>query len=98
MTCTRYHITTEWRTVEQRDAVDYIEGMRSHFHKTKRGLSTTNTGDRLQDETKVEFVADLNECLKELQKRGNYFGKFTMTIVIYDRDPHKVEKSRQRFP
>ena len=92
-----YHIATEWRTVEHRQAIDYIEGMRSHFHKTKRGLSTSNTGDRLQDETKVEFVDDLNECLKEIQKRGNYFGKFTMTIVIYDRDSNKVEKAVSDF-
>ncbi len=92
-----YHITTEWRTIEQRESIDYIEGMRSHFHKTKRGLSVSDTGDRLQDETKVEFVDDLNECLKEVQKRGNYFGKFTMTIVIYDHDPNKVEKAASDF-
>ena len=92
-----YHIATEWRTVEQREAIDRIEAMRSHFHKTKRGLSTSNTGDRLQDETKVEFVDDLNECLKEIQKRGNYFGKFTMTIVIYDLDPGRVAKAVSDF-
>lgn len=92
-----YHIATEWRTVEHTAAIKHIEGMRSHFHKTKRGLSVDNTGDRLQDETKVEFVDDLNDCLKEIQKNGNYFGKFTLTIVIYDHDPEKVSKAVSDF-
>jgi type IV secretion/conjugal transfer VirB4 family ATPase len=92
-----YHISTEWRTIPHPDAVKHMEGMRSHFHKTKSGISTSTGGDRLQDETKVEFVDDLNECLKEIQKRGNYFGKFTLTIVIYDRDPQKVAKAVSDF-
>jgi type IV secretion system protein VirB4 len=92
-----YHITTEWQAVEAADSVKYIETMRTHFHKTKSSLSTSSGGDRLKDETKVEFVSDLNECLKEVQKRGNYFGKFSLTIVIYDRDPAKVEKAVSEF-
>ena len=92
-----YHIVTEWRAVEASEAVHYIESMRTHFHKTKSSLSVSNQGDRLKDETKVEFVDDLNECLKEVQKRGNYFGKFSLTVVIYDRDRAKVEKAVSDF-
>ncbi len=92
-----YHIVTEWRAVEISEAVDYIESMRTHFHKTKSSLSVSNEGDRLKDETKVEFVDDLNECLKEVQKRGNYFGKFSLTVVVYDRDCGRVEKAVSDF-
>jgi type IV secretory pathway VirB4 component len=92
-----FYIATEWRAVETADAVKYIETMRTHFHKTKSSLSTSSGGDRLKDETKVEFVGDLNECLKEIQKRGNYFGRFSLTIVVYDRDPAKVEKAVSDF-
>jgi type IV secretion/conjugal transfer VirB4 family ATPase len=92
-----FYIATEWRAVETADAVKYIETMRTHFHKTKSSLSTFSGGDRLKDETKVEFVGDLNECLKEVQKRGNYFGRFSLTIVVYDRDPAKVEKAVSDF-
>lgn len=92
-----YHIVTEWRAVEASEAVHYIESMRTHFHKTKSSLSVSSGGDRLKDETKVEFVDDLNECLKEVQKRGNYFGKFSLTVVIYDRDRAKVEKAVADF-
>jgi type IV secretion/conjugal transfer VirB4 family ATPase len=92
-----YHIVTEWRAVEASEAVHYIESMRTHFHKTKSSLSVSSGGDRLRDETKVEFVDDLNECLKEVQKRGNYFGKFSLTVVIYDRDRVKVEKAVSDF-
>jgi type IV secretion system protein VirB4 len=92
-----FFIATEWRVVETADAVKYIETMRTHFHKTKSSLSTSSGGDRLKDETKVEFVGDLNECLKEVQKRGNYFGRFSLTIVAYDRDPAKVDKAVSDF-
>ncbi len=92
-----FHIVTEWRPVEASDAVKYIEGMRTHFHKTKSSLSVSSGGDRLKDETKVEFVDDLNECLKEVQKRGNSFGKFSLTVVVYDRDPARVEKAVSDF-
>lgn len=92
-----YHIVTEWRAVETSEAVHYIESMRTHFHKTKSSLAVSSGGDRLKDETKVEFVDDLNECLKEVQKRGNYFGKFSLTIVIYDRDRAKVERTMSDF-
>lgn len=92
-----YHIVTEWHAVDAAEAVQYIESMRTHFHKTKSSLSVSSGGDRLKDETKVEFVEDLNECLKEVQKRGNYFGKFSLTIVIYDRSRAKVEKAVSDF-
>jgi type IV secretion system protein VirB4 len=92
-----FQIATEWRPVEAADAVKYIETMRTHFHKTKSDLSTSSGGDRLKDETKVEFVGDLNECLKEVQKRGNYFGRFSLTIVTYDRAPNRVEKAVSDF-
>jgi hypothetical protein len=78
-------------------AIHYIESTRTHFHKTKSSLTVSSGGDRLKDETKVEFVDDLNECLKEVQKRGNYFGKFSLTIVIYDRDRAKVERTVSDF-
>src|SRR5438046_7199791 len=71
--------------------------MRTHFHKTKSSLRTSSGGDRLKDETKVEFVDDLNECLKEVQNRGNYFGKVSLTVVIYDRDPARVDKAVSDF-
>ncbi len=92
-----YHIVTEWRAVETSEAIRYIESMRTHFHKTKSSLTVSSGGDRLKDETKVDFVDDLNECLKEVQKRGNYFGKFSLTIVIYDRDRAKVERTVSDF-
>ena len=92
-----YHIVTEWRAVEASQAVQTIESMRTHFHKTKSSLSVSSGGDRLKDETKVEYVDDLNECLKEVQKRGNYFGKFSLTVVIYDRNRAKVENAVSDF-
>src|SRR6478672_11331963 len=88
-----YHIVTEWRAVETDEAVRYIEAMRTHFHKTKSSLSVSTSGDRLKAETKAEFGDDLAGCLKEVQKRGNYLGKFSLTIAVGDRDGPRLEKA-----
>src|SRR5579859_2891244 len=92
-----YHIVSEWRMLDNDDARKHIETLRRHFHKTKESLSTTQGGDTLKDVSKVEFIDDLGECLKEIDKRGNHFGKFSLTIVIYSKDQAKVEKAVSDF-
>src|SRR5438093_7247227 len=37
------------------------------------------------------------ESLKEIELRGNYFGRFTLTVVIYDLDAVKVERACAEF-
>ena len=48
--------------------------------------------DMLVDESKEAQVHDLGEALKELELKGNYFGTYSLTIVVYDEDLAKVER------
>ena len=47
----------------------------------------------LIDDAAVANVSDLGACLRELEVQGNYFGQFSMTIVLYDEEKSKVRRS-----
>jgi type IV secretion/conjugal transfer VirB4 family ATPase len=53
--------------------------------------------DVLVDESKEAQVRDLGEALKELEINGNYFGKYSLSVVIYDQDLAKVERACAEF-
>jgi type IV secretion system protein TrbE len=49
------------------------------------------------DDSKEAQIQELGEALKELEVKGNYFGKFSLTVVIYDLDLAKVETACADF-
>ena len=57
----------------------------------------TNPRDVLVDESKEAQIHDLGEALKELEIKGNYFGNYSLTIVVYDHDLAKVESACADF-
>lgn len=78
--------------------VRLVHAKRRHFHNTKRSffsqvnLNDVPMHDHLTDDSKESQVRELGESLKEIELRGAYFGRFTLTIVIYDSD---LAKDRQ---
>jgi len=72
-----------------------------HFHNTKRSLASYVTAsdqsqrgdDVLVDESKEAQIHDLGEALKEIEIQGNYFGNYSLTVVVYDHDLSKVESA-----
>ncbi len=51
----------------------------------------------LVDDSKEAQVHDLGEALKELELKGNYFGTYSLTVVVYDRDLARVERTCAEF-
>ena len=96
-----YYICTEWQAAEDHIARAHVNSMRLHFNNTQFSLvaqaSSKGTGNTLKDESKVAFVSDLGDCLLELGKKGNHFGKFSLTIVVYDRNPATVDSAVADF-
>src|SRR5438876_8264551 len=39
----------------------------------------------------------LFRSIKEIELHGNYFGQFSLTVVIYDLDPAKVDRACAEF-
>ncbi len=100
-----YYVVTEWKKQPADKSRSLIHSRRRHFHNTKRSLMShltlsdhpERTDDILIDDSKEAQVRDLGLALKELELNGNYFGEFSLTVVIYDLDLGKVERACSDF-
>lgn len=94
-----FFVVTEWTREDTSKTRARIHSRRRHFHNTKRSLvSYLNTSDApaamqdvLVDNSKEAQIQALGKALTDIEVNGNYFGEFSLTIVIYDLDLPKVE-------
>jgi type IV secretion/conjugal transfer VirB4 family ATPase len=98
-----YYIATEWKREDSGKTRRLIESKRRHFHNTKRSFfSQVNTSDAppqdvLLDDSKESQVRELGDAIKEIELNGNYFGRFSLTVVIYDLNLATVERACAEF-
>lgn len=100
-----FYVVTEWKKEEPGKTRSRSQSRRRHFHNTKRSLvshfgtsdATPSQEDILIDDSKEAQVHSLGEALKELEVKGNHFGEFSLTIVVYDLDLAKVESACAEF-
>ena len=98
-----YHVVSEWKKQDSGKTRRTIQAKRRHFHNTKRSffsqISPTDASphDVLLDDSKESQVRQLGDSMKEMELHGNYFGQFSMTVVIYDLDPEKVDRACAEF-
>ncbi len=98
-----YHVVTEWKREDSGKTRRTIQAKRRHFHNTKRSffsqvnLNDSSPHDVLLDDSKESQVRELGEGIKEIELHGNYFGQFSLTVVIYDLDLARVERACADF-
>ena len=101
-----YFICTEWKKQDPAKSRSLIHSRRRHFHNTKRSFASYVDEFRSAasaakmcsiDESKEAQVHDLGEALKEIEIKGNYFGEYSLSVVVYDRDLAKVESACAEF-
>ena len=98
-----YHVVTEWKKEDSGKMRRTIQAKRRHFHNTKHSffsqvnLNDAPAHDVLADDSKESQVRELGESIKEIELKGNYFGNFSLTVVIYDRDLAKLERACAEF-
>jgi type IV secretion/conjugal transfer VirB4 family ATPase len=98
-----FHVVTEWKRQDSGKTRRAIQAKRRHFHNTKRSfvsqvnLNDVALHDVLLDDSKESQVRELGQGIREMELRGNYFGQFSLTIVIYDRDLSKVDRACAEF-
>src|SRR6202790_5604835 len=98
-----YYVVTEWKKEDSGKMRRAIQSKRRHFHNTKRSfVSQANMNDSapqdvLLDDSKESQVRELGEGIKEIELHGNYFGQFSLTVVIYDLDVAKVQRACADF-
>ena len=98
-----YHVVTEWKKENSGSIRREIQARRRHFHNTKRSfasqmsLSDAPAHGVLLDDSKEARVHELGDAIREMELHGNYFGRFSLTVVVYDLDPAKVERACAEF-
>src|SRR5487761_102646 len=98
-----YYVVTEWKKEDSGKTRRTIQAKRRHFHNTKHSFfSQVNLNDApqqdvLTDDSEESQVRELGEGIKEIELRGNYFGQFSLTVVIYDLDPAKGDRGGAEF-
>jgi len=98
-----FHVVTEWKKEDSGTMRRTIQAKRRHFHNTKQSfVSQVNLNDApahdvLVDDSKESQVRELGDSIKEIELKGNYFGNFSLTVVIYDLDLAKVERACAEF-
>jgi type IV secretion system protein TrbE len=94
-----YIIANEWSRESNFTARKEINSKRRHFHNSKASLMNyvsdqpVNPQEILIDDGAAGLVTELGSCLREIEINGNYFGKYSLTIVIYDQDRTKLRRS-----
>ncbi len=86
-------IASEWKRESALTVRRLIQSKRRHFHNSKTSLATylnttaqTPSRDVLIDDGAAALVANLGACLEEIEIHGGYFGEFSMTVVLYNKD------------
>jgi type IV secretion system protein VirB4 len=98
-----FYVVTEWKKEDTGKTRRVIQAKRRHFHNTKRSflsqasLNDPAPHDVLLDDSKESLVRELGEGIKEIELHGNYFGQFSLTVVIYDLDLGAVERASAEF-
>lgn len=98
-----YHVVTEWKKEESGKTRREIQAKRRHFHNTKRSffsqvnLNDAPSHDTLLDDAKESQVRELGKGIEEIELHGNYFGLFSLTVVIHDLDLAAVERAAAEF-
>jgi type IV secretion/conjugal transfer VirB4 family ATPase len=92
-------LASEWQREAQGAIRREIHAKRRHFHNAKVSLTnyvtdtSASPADLLVDDSATAVVRDLGAALTELTLQGRYFGQYTLTVVLYDRDPVALERS-----
>jgi len=92
-------VASEWKRASNARIRKLIRSKRRHFHNSKTSLanylhdSAPSERHLLVDDADESLVNELGLSLRELEVNGNYFGEWSMTIILYDRDQTAVDRS-----
>ena len=86
-------LMSDWQRRDPSRVRPELHAMRRHWHNARVSLTShlgdapTVPGDVLIDDSAAALVRDLGACLTDLTLHGRYVGSYTLTVVLYDRDP-----------
>lgn len=92
-------VVTEWKRASSTKIRKLIRSKRRHHHNSKTSLlnymqdGPQSERTLLIDDSNEAVVHQLGQSLKEMEIEGNYFGEWSMTVVLYDADLRKLDSA-----
>jgi type IV secretion/conjugal transfer VirB4 family ATPase len=92
-------VASEWKRASNARIRKLIRSKRRHFHNSKTSLanylhdSPPSERHLLVDDADESLVNELGLSLRELEVNGNYFGEWSMTVIMYDVDGTALDSS-----
>jgi type IV secretion/conjugal transfer VirB4 family ATPase len=92
-------VASEWKRASNARIRKLIRSKRRHFHNSKTSLanylhdSPPSERHLLVDDADESLVNELGLSLRELEINGNYFGEWSMTVILYDLDGTALDRS-----
>jgi type IV secretion system protein VirB4 len=91
-------LASEWKREDSLTIRRQIRSKRRHFHNSKIAVvnyvqDAPREREMLVDDGAEAVVADLGGCLREMEVNGNYFGRFSMTLVLYGENRDRVRRA-----
>jgi type IV secretion system protein VirB4 len=90
---------SEWRREGHGAMRRAIHSKRRHFHNARASVmnymqsTTPAPQDMLIDDGASAMVSDLGACLRDMEVQGHYFGTFALSLVLYDTDVARLQRS-----
>src|SRR5579862_3685983 len=88
----------EWQRLSNTKMRRDLNARRRHFFNKKVSLinyvsSRTKPEEMLVDDAATATVTEIGQSLTEMEVHGNFFGACSLTVVAFDRDTDRLEKS-----
>jgi type IV secretion system protein TrbE len=88
----------EWQRRSNAAVRREIRSRQRHFFNKRVSLVNyvspqTKPEEMLVDDSATATVNELGESLTELEVRGHFFGECSLSVVLFDRDPRRVDAS-----
>lgn len=95
---TRFVACLEWQRLPNDRIRRELHSRRRHFHNKKTSLvnylhSDTKPEEMLSDDSAAATVQELGQALVELDVHGHVFGACSLSVVLIDRDRHRLDQS-----
>ncbi|MGH9159031.1 MAG: VirB4 family type IV secretion system protein [Vicinamibacteraceae bacterium] len=89
---------SEWQRIDTAVMRRELRSRRRHFHNAKVSLinylsSDTKPDEYLIDDSAAATVAQLGQALTEIEVHGHFFGDLSLTIVLYDAQSDRLQRS-----
>ena len=88
----------EWKRIPDAKARGDVQSRRRHFFNRKVALVNyvspqTKPEEMLVDDSASATVAELGQCLTELEVHGQCFGATSLSIVLHDHDAARLDRA-----